>query len=67
MSLAQRVYPKNPIYDMFGQRLIEEIRNPQPGTAEPTIILKSQAGSDAGRSRADGHRICAAEGCRIVT
>ncbi len=42
MSLAQRVYPKNLIYEMFGQRLIEEIRSPQPGTAEPIIILESQ-------------------------
>jgi hypothetical protein len=42
MSLAQRVYPKNPVYEMFGQRLIEEIRSPQPGTAEPIIILESQ-------------------------
>ncbi len=42
MSLAQRVYPKNPIYEMFGQRLVEELKNPQPGTAEPIIILESQ-------------------------
>lgn len=42
MSLAQRVYPKNPIYDMFAQRLVEEIRSPQPGTAEPIIIQESQ-------------------------
>lgn len=42
MSLAQRVYPKNPIYEMFGQRLAEEIRSPQPGTAEPIIILEGQ-------------------------
>ena len=42
MSLAQRVYPKNPIYEMFGQRLIDEMRHPQPGTAEPILILESQ-------------------------
>jgi len=42
MSLAQRVYPKNPIYEMFGQRLVEEINSPQPGTAEPIIILEGQ-------------------------
>ena len=42
MSLAQRVYPKNPIYELFGQRLIEEMTNPQPGTAEPIIILEGQ-------------------------
>ena len=43
MSLAQRVYPKNPIYEMFGQRLIDEIRHSQPGTAEPIIILEPGA------------------------
>jgi len=42
MSLAQRVYPKNPIYESFEQRLVDEIRSPQPGTAEPIIILESQ-------------------------
>jgi hypothetical protein len=42
MSLAQRVYPKNPIYDVFAQRLVEEIKSPQSGTAAPIIILESQ-------------------------
>lgn len=42
MSLAQRIYPKNSIYEVFGQRLIDEIRSPQPGAAEPIIILESQ-------------------------
>ena len=42
MSLAQRVYPRNPIYEMIGQRLVEEIKSPQPGTAEPIIILENQ-------------------------
>ena len=42
MSLAQRVYPKNTNYEMFGQRLVNEIRHPQPGAAEPIIILESQ-------------------------
>ena len=41
MSLAQRIYPKNPIYEAFGQRLVEELRNPQPGTAEPIMIFGS--------------------------
>lgn len=45
MSLAQRIYPKNPIYEAFGQRLIEELRNPQPGTAEPIMILEAQGQS----------------------
>lgn len=42
MSLAKRVHPKNPIYEMFGQRLAEEMRSLQPGMAEPIIILESQ-------------------------
>jgi hypothetical protein len=42
MSYAQRIYPKNPIYESFAQRLADEIRNPHDGTAEPLIILESQ-------------------------
>ncbi len=42
MSLAQRVYLKNPTLEMFAQRLIEEMQNPQPGTVEPIIILETQ-------------------------
>ncbi len=45
MSLAQRIYPKNPIYEAFGQRLAEELRSPQPGSVEPIIILESQGRS----------------------
>lgn len=42
MSLAQRIYTKNPIYEAFAQRLVEEIQNPQPGAAAPIIILENQ-------------------------
>ena len=42
MSYAQRVFPKNPIYEAFAQRLAEEIRRPQEGLAEPVIVLESQ-------------------------
>jgi hypothetical protein len=42
MSYAQRVYPKNPIYEAFAHRIAEEIRNPQEGMAEPVIVLESQ-------------------------
>lgn len=42
MSYAQRVYPKDPIYQTFAQRIVEEIKNPQEGMAEPVIVLESQ-------------------------
>ncbi len=42
MSLAQRIYPKNPIHQAFEQQLVDELRNPQPGAAEPIIIMESQ-------------------------
>ena len=42
MSYAQRIYPKNPIYESFTDRLEEEIRHPQQGISEPIIVLESQ-------------------------
>ncbi len=42
MSYAQRIYPKNPIYETFAHRIAEEIRNPQEGMAEPVIVLEAQ-------------------------
>ena len=42
MSYAQRVYPKNPIYESFTHRLEEEIRHPQKGITEPIIVMESQ-------------------------
>lgn len=42
MSYARRVFPKNPVYEAFARRLVEEIRSPQEGMAEPVIVLESQ-------------------------
>ncbi len=42
MSLAQRVYPKTPLYDTFIQRIAQEISNPQAGMAEPVIMLEAE-------------------------
>ena len=42
MSLAQRIYPKNALYASLAQHLVDEIKNPQSGDAEPLIILESQ-------------------------
>jgi len=42
MSYTERTYPKNSIYEVFAQRLAEEVRNPQEGMAEPVIVLESQ-------------------------
>lgn len=42
MSYAQRIYPKNSIYEALAHRIAEEIRNPQEGMAEPVIVLEAQ-------------------------
>jgi len=42
MSYAQRIYPKNTVYEAFAHRIAEEIKNPQEGMAEPVIVLEAQ-------------------------